>query len=167
MDKATIIIVICAAVTFVVAFLMFSGIIKNKKLLDKQTSNDNKEDKKDNAAGKQEIANDDSNVEELLAEITANNYMRDRAKANVENSEFTLDNVKETRKNLRSESKIHRIEAIEEDEHGAMDTDEIINSLGDEEVEKGQSVVEEFKNLSPKMKTIIITDALKRKDDNE
>ncbi len=154
--------IILIVVAVAIVFAMFVAMAKSTKA--KPTKDKGADKPKE--AGKNEPATDpkatEDEIPEILREVTEGNYMRDRAQAYAKSGEMTIDDMKETKRSLKPK---HRIQAIEQDDNTqeAMTTDDIVDQM-DNGATKPSKIAQEFASLSKEMKTLIVTNALNRKD---
>ncbi|MBR4745644.1 MAG: hypothetical protein IK070_02935 [Clostridia bacterium] len=167
MDKLSILILVGIVFGVVLLFLVFATVIKpSKKAKIEEKVQETKPEGKVEPEKEEKPAQDD--IPEILKEVTSHNYMRERAIENTKTHEFSEGDMQESKSSLAPKKQIHRIQPIEDDNSQGDDLDDILNKLdndGEKSQSQGNSVVEEFRNMSQKMKTIIVADALKRKDD--
>lgn len=166
MDKTSILILVGIIFGVVILFLVFTTVVKPAKKEKTEPKADVKPEEKVEPEKVEKPAEED--IPEILKEVTSHNYMRERAIENTKTHEFGEDDIMESKSSLAQKKQMHRIQPIEEDDSQGDDLDDILNKIdndGEKSQSKGNSVVQEFRNMSQKMKTIIVADALKRKDD--
>ncbi|MBP5651313.1 MAG: hypothetical protein J6X00_01405 [Clostridia bacterium] len=166
MDKTSILILVGIIFGVVVLFLVFATVVKPAKKAKTEPKADVKPEEKVEPEKPEKPAEED--IPEILKEVTSHNYMRERAIENTKTHEFGEDDIRESKSSLAPKKQMHRIQPIEEDNSQDDDLDDILNKMdndGEKSQTQGNSVVQEFRNMSQKMKTIIVADALKRKDD--
>ena len=158
MNLTTILVVVFAVLLIVAMVLIFGAAARPTK----------KEVKKEQP--QQVEKPKESEEPEILVEVTRRNYMHDRAVQQTQSHEFTIDDATETKQDLAPKKKFHKIQPIEDDEQD-MTTDDILASLDREDngdaSPKNNTIAKEIRGMSPKMKAIILADALKRKDDEQ
>ena len=157
MDLSSILVLIIFCIILVILVIVFNSVAKKVN----QPKKVEKPEPKVEETEKEEPKTEE--IPEILQDVTRRNYMRERAQQQADNHEFTLDDVKETNEAL-TKKQYHRIQPLDEEDE-SMDTQDILSSMDGENSGEGQTVVDEFRNLSPRMKTIIVADALKKKDD--
>ena len=166
MNLTTILVVVFAVLLIVVMILIFGAAARpTKKEVKKEQP---KAEEKSKESEEQEKKDDE--LPEILVEVTRRNYMHERAVQQTQSHEFTIDDAAETKQELVPKKQFHRIQPIEDDEQD-MTTHDILATLDREESgdssPKNNTIAKEIRGMSPKMKAIILADALKRKDDKE
>ncbi len=162
MDIVTIVIL---AVAVLIVFVLFAIVVHGKKDKAKATKTEaKKEDPKPTKEElKEESKPEDDETMQILEEVTRGNYMKDRAEQNLQNHEFSIDDIKETNDDIRPVRRMQPI-AYMDDDDGALDTDSILSEI-DGDQPSAPSISREFSKLSKEMKAIIISNAMKRKDE--
>ena len=166
MNLTTILVVVFAVLLIVAMVLIFGAAARPTKKEVKKEQPQQVEKPKES----EEQEKKDDELPEILVEVTRRNYMHDRAVQQTQSHEFTIDDATETKQDLAPKKKFHKIQPIEDDEQD-MTTDDILASLDREDngdaSPKNNTIAKEIRGMSPKMKAIILADALKRKDDEQ